>query len=189
MRAVKILSICVCFIVFTQAMWGQKANEAARPGIPGYLDPRTGAFRPTVPTEESPDLSTATVATTGSFVVNFTINVKSVLPSTDTIACLVDIVVSDATTTASPRFFNESAAVAATGTGATRLCKVTIPYSWALTTASTDMVSIDYTITAPGLFISTTNALPFRLSSLTPLAVIKVPASGATTTETVTATI
>ncbi len=87
MRAVKILSICVCFIVVTQATWGQKANDAARPGIPGYLDPRTGAFRPMPQVnEETPDLNFATVATTGSFVVNFTISLKSTALSTATIA-------------------------------------------------------------------------------------------------------
>jgi hypothetical protein len=43
------------------------------------------------------------------------------------------------------------------------------------------MFTASYTVSAPGLFFSSTNALPFRFSSSN-LGSMKVPANGATTT-------
>jgi hypothetical protein len=191
MRIAKILVVCVCLTGVIQAAWAQRSSQSDRLGIPGYLDPRTGAFRPAPQVaEESPDPAAATL-TAGTVVVNFTITVKSVLPSTDKIACSVDLFVLDnITSPLSARIFTEEASVAATGTGATRTCKVTIPYSWSLATAASDSVSLSYSIQAPALVtITSTTALPNRVSALSPFATIKVPANGAITTETIAATI
>jgi hypothetical protein len=54
-------------------VWAQTANSQARPGILGYLDPHTGAFRP-VPAaaEESVD-APATTTFTGTVTLTITI--------------------------------------------------------------------------------------------------------------------
>ena len=56
MRITKLVLICVCCVMVAPGVWGQTANSPAKPGILGFLDPHTGAFRP-VPTaaEEGPD--------------------------------------------------------------------------------------------------------------------------------------
>jgi hypothetical protein len=185
MRPAKILSITVCFVALTQSVWAQKAKSS----VPGYVDPRTGTYRLLLPTEEMVDLAAATAATTGTFTTSFTITVKSTLPTTDNLACTVDIQVVDGASATNPlgRIFTEGDSVAATGTGATRTCTVSIPYSWTLTTAATDMVQLSYTVNAPGT-VTATNQLPNRITSLRPFAAIKVPANGATTTQTVAVT-
>jgi hypothetical protein len=126
----------------------------------------------------------AQTTSTGKFVVNFTITVDSNLPTTDKIACSVQAQVADVS---SGHIILESASVAATRNGATASCSVTIPYSWTLSSASTDKVNLAYTITVPGV-ASAANALPSRFSSQS-IATISVPANGSTTTETVSATI
>jgi len=63
---------------------------------------------------------------------------------------------------------------------------VNIPYSWNLASASTDKVTLTYSIEAP-VEATATTAFPQRMSTQS-LATIAVPTSGTTTTETVTAT-
>jgi hypothetical protein len=83
---------------------------------------------------------------------------------------------------------SEIAAVAATRSGSTATCTVTIPYSWSLINSTTDMVQLSYVITAPGAVSTGTTGLPYRASSRNFVS-IKVPANAATTTETLKATI
>jgi hypothetical protein len=96
---------------------------------------------------------------------------------------LADVSVFDGTT--SPVIFGETDTVAATGTGSTRTCKLTIPYAWSLTTQSTDNMTTGYSVFA------TTGAtgLPQRTASRSPLDTRKVPANGATTALTAAVTI
>jgi hypothetical protein len=82
----------------------------------------------------------------------------------------------DAITT-SPRTFSESNTVAATGSGATRTCKLTIPYSWSLATQTSDNMTTSYVVSGS----TGTSGLPQRTSSLTPLDTRKVPANGIST--------
>ena len=46
MRVTKLLLICMCCVITVPSLWSQTANSVAKPGILGYLDPHTGAFRP-----------------------------------------------------------------------------------------------------------------------------------------------
>src|SRR5258708_17580620 len=142
MRITKLLLICMCCVMVAPAVWGQTANSQAKPGILGYLDPRTGAFRP-VPSaaEEGPDAAALTTFT-GTVTVTLTITLKTT--GLTNITCSEDVSVSDGITTVSARFFGESNAVAATGTGTTRTCKLSIPYAWALTTKSSDNMTTSY---------------------------------------------
>jgi hypothetical protein len=162
-------------------LWSQ--NTPAANGIRGYLDPRTGIFH----AMPLPDLQEADVpppaATGGKFVFNFTITVSSNLGSTAKILCEASALTEDA---ASANLITETASVTATRSGSTATCTVNIPYSWNLLSASTDKVSLSYQII--GGVPTTTVPLATRSSGQS-LKQIAVPANGATTTETITATI
>jgi hypothetical protein len=169
--------------VMSVSLWGQ--TSATPRGIRGYLDPQTGVFH-ALPAAQLDDDDADRVVTTvgGKFVVNFTITVDSTIASTTKIGCNVEASLADGT-----NFISEQAGTAVTrGSATTVACSVTIPYSWKLSTASTDMVSLTYTITSPTEISTATLEYPLRISSQS-IATIKVPANGATTTETVTATI
>jgi hypothetical protein len=177
--------VCMCFALLTQPAWSQFRTQSRT--LPGHLN--NGAAKPTPnAVEDNPDVGQAALTTFGgSFVFKFTIAVKSTL-GTDTIACSADLVVVDEnlTTFVLTGVYSEEAAVAATRSGATATCTVTIPYSWALANGSTDMVNLSYAIEAP---VSTSNPpLPNRISTHS-LPSMHVPANGSTTTVTVTATI
>lgn len=178
MRITKLLLICVCCVMVAPVVWGQTENGPAKPGILGYLDPHTGAFRP-VPSaaEESPD---ALTTFTGTITVTLTITLKTT--GLTNITCSEEVSVLDAPT--SPRFFAESNTVVATGTGGTRTCKLSIPYAWALVTQSSDSMSTSYAVVG-----STGTGPPQRTSSLSPLDTRKVPANGATTALTAAVTL
>jgi hypothetical protein len=181
MRITKLLLICMCCVTAAPSVWGQMANSPAKPGILGYLDPQTGAFRP-VPAgaEEGPDAAALTTFG-GTITVTLTITLKTT--GLTNITCSEEVSVIDAATT-SPRFFAESHSVAGAGTGATRTCKLSIPYAWALATQTSDNMSTSYSV-----FGITSTGLPQRTSSLSPLDTRKVPANGTTTALTAAVTL
>ncbi len=143
MRIAKSILVCVCLLGLAQPVWSQKGNEAAKPtpGILGYLDPKTGAFRPLVqnPVEDE-EVEPALAPTTGTFVFNFTITIASKNLGGDTILCSANADTFETTGLSA----EESASVKATVTGSTAKCTVTIPYSWPLKSASSDTVSLSY---------------------------------------------
>jgi hypothetical protein len=165
------------------SLWGQKS--AAPQGIRGYLDPQTGVFHALPAAQADDDDAERTITTVGGkFVVNFTITVDSTIASTNKIGCNVSASLADGS-----NFITEQAGTAVTrGSATTVTCSVTIPYSWKLSTPTTDMVALTYTITSPVEISVATSEYPLRISTQS-IATIKVPANGATTTETVTATI
>jgi hypothetical protein len=175
--------LCILVLGLTIPVRGQQQQSpTVGRGILGYLDPRTGAFHPAIPQAltDSTQISAATAApTTGKFVFDFTITVDSALASSVGIECGAQAETVDET---SERDIVEEAAVAATRSGSTAKCTVTIPYSWPLESASSDSVTLEYFISAP----TAAPSLPSRTSTQT-IGVIKVPATGATTTETITA--
>ena len=188
LKICQIILVCAFLAGVSQVLWGQaaglKTNAVGAPGILGHLDPLTGAFTPLQQTAEV-DLATltATAPTTGKFVFSFTITIASTNLGSDPIACEANATVFDS----SGRTSTETASVAATKSGTTATCTVTIPYSWTLSTPTTDMVSL-------GFMISTANTAaasggqPTRTTTQT-LGSVKVPANGLTTTETLKATI
>jgi hypothetical protein len=177
MRITKLLLICMCCLIVAPAVWGQAANSPTQHGILGYLDPHTGAFRP-VPLAAEEGTDSAPLATFGGTVtVTLTITVKSA--GITKIECTADVAVIDAVTT-SARIFEESA----TSTGTTKTCKLTIPYSWALATQSSDTMSTTYSVLGIGSTVP-----PQRTSTLSPLDTRKVPANGVTTNLTASVTI
>ena len=81
-------------------------------------------------------------------------------------------------------------------TGGKWLCKASMPYSWALATATSDnvflnnSVEIDYALQVTATNGTTTVALPISVDKVNAnLSPILVPLNGAATTETVSATI
>jgi hypothetical protein len=183
MRITKLLLICVCCVMVVPTVWAQTANSQAKPGILGYLDPHTGAFRP-VPAaaEEATEAAPAVTTVTGTVTVTLTITLKTA--GLTNVTCVESLAVFDASTT-SPSSFDESNSVAATGTGTTRTCKLSIPYSWGLITASTDSMTTSYEV-----FGATgTAGLPTRSSFHLPLDTRKVPANGSITALTANVTL
>jgi hypothetical protein len=182
MRISKLLSICLCCVMIAPAVWGQTAGDSAKPGILGYLDPHTGAFRP-LPgvAEEDPDAASSTTFT-GTITITLTITLKTT--GLTKVVCSGAVSVIDALTT-SAHVFNESDTVAATGTGTTRTCKLTIPYSWSLATQASDNMSSSYVVSGT----AGTTGVPARTSSLSPLDTRKVPANGAVTALTAAVTL
>jgi hypothetical protein len=180
MKTWKFIIVCACFMGLTLPLWSQQAKEAVKPGILGHLDPRTGAFTPLVqrPLEDEEALEPLT-PTTGTLVFNFTISIKSKNLGGDTILCFADASVFE---TSSLFDAIESASVKATVSGSTAKCTVTIPYSWPLKSASSDTISMSYSVEASGTSLAT------RTSSQS-LPSIKVPPNGTTTTETIASTI
>ena len=184
MRIKNLLLICVCCLLAAPAGWGQAANKQANQGILGYLDPHTGAFRPVPPAAtEDPDFLAAATPVGGTVTVTLTITLKTT--GLTNIDCSEELSVEDNITGGSPRIYDESNTVAATGTGTTRTCKLSIPYSWSLLTATSDSMTTSYTVTA---FTGTTG-LPSRSSILTPLDSRKVPANGTITALTAAVTL
>ena len=182
MRITKLLLICVCCVMVVPTVWSQTANSQAKPGILGYLDPHTGAFRPVPAASEEATEAPAATTVTGTVTVTLTITLKTA--GLTNVTCTETLSVFDAPTT-SPSSFDESNSVAATGTGTTRTCKLAIPYSWGLTTASTDSMTTSYEV-----FGATgTTGLPTRSSFHIPLDTRKVPANGAITALTASVTL
>ena len=179
MRITKLLLICLCCVMVAPVVWGQTENGPAKPGILGYLDPHTGAFRP-VPSgaEESPD---ALTTFTGTITVTLTITLKTT--GLANITCSEEVSVLDAAAT-SPRFYAESNSVAGTGTGTTRTCNLSIPYSWGLATQPSDMMTTSYSVVG-----TKGTGLPTRSSTLSPLDTRSVPANGTTTNLTAAVTL
>jgi hypothetical protein len=187
----KLSTLCLLFacVVGTSAsLFGQDAETVH--GIPGYLNPKTGAFHPMpqASTIDPTDAAAAVALTTfsGKIVVNFTITVSSTIASTNKIACSVSAFLSDI---GSANTITEQAANAVTrGTATTVACSVSIPYSWKLASATTDTIGLSWSIQSPVEVATPAAAFPTRLSSQT-LGSIKVPTTGTTTTMAVTATI
>jgi hypothetical protein len=177
MKISRLMLILACFIGLTQLVWGQKPAEAAGNDILGYLNPQTGAFRPMAQTSAATADAEALAALTptgGTLVFNITITLKSALTA-DTFGCNANADVFD-----SGLDYHENAAITATGSGTSRTCKVTIPYSWTLATPTTDTVTLGINV-ADLSYITSKLPVPSRSHSRS-LPPIKVPLGGATTT-------
>ena len=170
MRITKLLLICLCCVIVAPTVWAQTANRQVRSGILGFLDPHTGAFRP-VPAAAEESLDAPAAATfTGTINVTITITLKTT--GLTNISCSEELSVVDGTT--APSFFSESDSVAATGSGTTRTCNLSIPYSWSLTTQSSDNMTTSYIVVGS----AGTTGLPQRSSTHSPLDTRKVLGNG-----------
>jgi hypothetical protein len=168
---------------------GQQSNRIPAHGIPGLLDPGSGLFTPMgrpiltpEPQDNQDSVETPATVVSGKFVINLTITISSSIPTTETIACDAEALVFDSLSD-----IVDTAGIAATRSGSTATCTVTIPYSWSLT-STTDSVLITYTISSPPDPFSSSTALPRRFTNHA-IAKITAPATGTTTTYNVSQTI
>jgi hypothetical protein len=173
-----------CLMAGTQSLWGQ--NTSVTPGSQTSPERRDQLLRARAAQGASAEQPAAKTYT-GTFVFNFTITVSADISSTAKIACQATAIVNDGAGTATENYITEQATVIATRSGSTATCSPTIPYSWILNTESTDTVVLAYAISAPSE-ASTSAQLPSRYSSQNNFADISVPATGTTTTETLTPT-
>jgi hypothetical protein len=147
-----------------------QAGGADASGIFGYLDPATGAFRIATP-QRAVASAAVTAVSKGTIAVSFTIGIASAIPANSPITCAVTANVYLAANPYAP--ITDSASAVATRNGAVATCRVTIPYLWS-GYGSSDVASLWYEISAAGR------------DTQQPLANIKVPATGTTTSFSVT---
>ena len=188
----KVIFVSVCLVGLTQLVWSQNGSASASGqtrGIPGYLDPRTGAFtaklQPAVRSVESPDAApTALTEVYGKWNIVLTIQVTTALATGDTIGCEGDLEAEGA-----PSGYSESGVTLAKVSGGTATCTVSIPYAWYFSAPTTDdTVGVSYGISIIHLFTqgSVTEAKESRTSSHF-LGTFSLPANGAQTNTTASA--
>jgi len=173
MKITKLLLVCICCLTATLIAWSQTTTNPAKPGILGYLDPQTGAFRPAHPPVQDFQLS-ALPTFTGTINVAITITVKS--SGLSGFSCTAHTHVDDAAGSGSKH--DEYKTVAATGSGTTRTCNLKIPYAWSLGGQPFDFMYSDYSVSAKA---GTTSGLPQRTVSVDLFDSRNVPPDGATT--------
>jgi hypothetical protein len=118
----------------------------------------------------------SSAATTIGGTVNVTITITVKTTSLTNFTCIAAVSVLEVSASGELQF-QEGNTVAATGSGSTRTCKLSIPYSWSLATPTSDTMMTSYTVLAS----TGANGLPQRTSGRTPLDSRKVPANGLTT--------
>lgn len=165
-------------------------NATAKPAKP---EPDTATTRKRTVVDEAAAITAATVTpTTGTFVAKFTIKLATAVPSGSEVLCALNTsVVEDNTTTYTVNNeIYDTKTAKATVSGSTATCSISLPYSWYLSTPSSDTASLTYY-----LYIinstATNQAGETRTSSqfVPGAGAIKIPANGSTTTYTISATI
>jgi hypothetical protein len=181
MKTTKLFFAIVGVLGLVAGCFAQDAQTKKTPGILGYLDPKTGAFRILPTPGASPAESPMVTPTTGKLVFNITIAVNPGLATSAKILCSATAAVAEATTAG---VFEDTGTVVATRSGATAKCSVTLPYGWNLAKPSSDVVSLSVTVTA-----TTGTAPPITEAISSQSLSIPVPTSGSTTTEAISTAI
>ncbi len=170
--------------------YGQFATHQPSHRTLGYYDPATGAFEPLRPAQ---DVDAAVTATTGTLVYKLTITVKSTIPKNGVVGCTGEASVSDSSGNS---YSEHGSGVAKLVSGTTYSCTVTLPYSWLLSSASSDKISRSYTANINyGYQLTATNGADSAVEPISAresdqsIPSISVPASGATTTEDISVTL
>jgi hypothetical protein len=184
MKVSKIIIGVVVFALSSQLGWSQEARPSNAHSALGILDSATGAFRPGQMADFDSSSLAATNAQTGTIVVNFTITIRSAIPTTTPILCDLSASVTEISGSG-VNLIEEDAAVAATRTGSTAKCTVTIPYSWVVLNPVTARLGLAYNLIAAKTTPGTTGLLSRASSGI--VALIPIPANGGTTTQTVNA--
>jgi uncharacterized Zn-binding protein involved in type VI secretion len=190
MNRSKMLLLGVCLVALSVLLWSQNRRSSlqqgrSQQGILGYLDARTGAFRPVPqhPVDADALLPEATVIYTGKFVYSFTITLASTIPNGDVIQCHANAETYDSGRNTE---LAEDAGSLATVNGSTATCTATLPYSWPLASPSTDTVNLNYFI---DMINPTGNGFEDHTSSHDVNRSLPMPANGATTNINISTTI
>ena len=172
---------CVCLAGLTQVVWAQQGSALGASRDVLRTPPR--------PVEDAEVLAATAATFGGKLVFSITITIASSIPTSNPIGCEATATIDDVGSAGAGPLIEEFAAVAASRSGSTATCTVTIPYSWTLLNGSTDTVQLSYVVSSPvTAFVGGSSGLPARVHSQT-IGSIKVPLNGATTTETIKATI
>jgi hypothetical protein len=117
----------------------QTANQSRSSKVFGYQD-RTGTFHPLRNSADIVDPAAATTTFTGTVEVTVAITLKTPLATGGQVACSVE---ADATSSGSSGGvdYDEHATKLATVSGSTATCKVSIPFSWLMFTASSVQIN------------------------------------------------
>jgi len=137
--------IGLCLFGLLASGWSQDSTNTVTPGIPGFLDPQTGSFKPMplVP-EGYSDLSNP-AQTGGKIVLTLTTTLTTSFPTGEVFSCGLNATVADIM---SGLTFSDTIFVTATKTGNTLNCTVTLPYGWDLASPTQDVMLVLYTINA-----------------------------------------
>ena len=169
-------------------------SQSVIPAAPGRLPSTipTSPIKRTVNDETAAATAAASAPVTGTFVAKFTIKLATAVPSGDSVLCTLGagLIDENHTTFTVNNEIEESKSMKATVSGSTATCTVSLPYSWYLSSPSTDTVSLNYQLS----IVSSTavNELGVARTSyqyVPGAGSIKVPSSGTTTTYTISATI
>ncbi len=182
----------LAFTAVALSLSGAAIAQLSKPDQPpaGVYHPKTHTFaarphRLVVAEAVSP------VTYTGTFKFVFTVKLVTPVASGEELVCYAGAGVDDYDTSTDVyyNYYDEDAAAVAKVTGSTATCTVSIPYSWLLEYASTDTVGYSYELEiVPTSTSSSLIDYGYRLhESLLPSS--KVPATGATTTIAVSATL
>jgi hypothetical protein len=134
----------------------------------------------------------AVAPTTGKFVFTFNVTVSSTVPKNGAVVCTAIANVSES----SGQSIQQTAVGIVTPSAGKATCTATMPYSWVLATAGSDNVTLSYKVEVDyGYELTASNGTSNGVQLVSSdkvtanLATIKVPLSGATTSEAVSATI
>jgi hypothetical protein len=183
MKLTNVLFFGTCLLGLVASTFAQNAEPRGKNPVFGYIDPKTGMFHSMERTPLSEEQAAAITTTTGTIVLNVTIQVSSSLSTTAKFFCIANAAVSDSMTG------GWTAVVTVTGSrvGNTVTCKPTIPYSWDLGTPTTDTMAVDFIVETT---VGTSGTSGFYEEENTmPAVTMKVPATGTTTTKNITTTI
>lgn len=131
-------------------------------------------------------------ATTGKFVFTFTVTVSSTVPTNGVVVCEAIASVNES----SGQSIQQTAVGIVTPSGGKATCTATMPHAWTLASASSDKVILSYKVELDyGYQVTASNGTSTGVQLVSSdkvtenLATISVPLNGATTNESVTATI
>lgn len=164
--------IGLCLFGLLATGWSQNSTNTITPGIPGFLDPQTGSFKPMLPVEGSGIDLANTSQTGGKIVLTLTATLTTSFPTTESFSCGLNATVADV---ASGLTFSDTIFVAAKRNGSTLSCAVTLPYGWDLASPTSDIMLVLYTINA----INGTTGFPERVAQHGVASIRSVP-SGTT---------
>ena len=146
-----------------------------------------------LPAQNAENVLAATTPTTGKFVFTFTLTVTSALPKNGIVSCRASASVNESS---SSQNIQQDAHGIATLSSGKWTCIATMPYSWTLTTPSSDSVFLSYAVEMDyGLQVTATNGagtvvVPLSVDKVNQnLKSIPVPLNGSTTSEAISATI
>ena len=89
MKFSRFIIASLCIIGLAGSAWSDSAGPSSQERvIPGYVNPQTGVFTPSVANSEV--VPPAATTFTGTFIVKFSITVKSAIATTTPILCQVE---------------------------------------------------------------------------------------------------